>query len=260
MFDQRDFIQQEAQQLIESQAETQMLTKSLGNRALNWYWIAIITLALSACKNPFVDGSPSSAATAPTSSSPSSSSANSSTSSVTNNAPVITGVPLTNANVGSSYSFTPSATDANGDTLSFSISNKPAWATFNTLTGTLAGVPTTTGSSSNIQISVSDGTTATSLASFTIAIGASTAGNATVSWVAPTLNTDGSQLTDLAGFTIYYGTNPSSLGNLISVVSASTTSYTVTGLIKGVTYYFAIASVNAAGIASERSSVASKTI
>ncbi len=46
----------------------------------------------------------------------------------------------------------------------------------------------------------------------------------------------------------------------MSITSAGTTSYTITGLTSGVTYYFAIASVNTAGIASDLSSVASKTI
>ena len=42
----------------------------------------------------------------------------------------------------SAYSFQPTAKDANGDTLRFSISNKPAWATFSTTTGRLSGTPT----------------------------------------------------------------------------------------------------------------------
>ncbi len=37
--------------------------------------------------------------------------------------------------------FTPSANDADGDTLTFTISNRPSWATFNGTTGRLSGTP-----------------------------------------------------------------------------------------------------------------------
>ena len=62
--------------------------------------------------------------------------------------------------------FQPSASDADGDALSFSISNKPGWAGFNTGTGRLNGTPTQTGSHSSIVISVSDGTDTVSLPAF----------------------------------------------------------------------------------------------
>ncbi len=160
--------------------------------------------------------------------------------------------------MGASYSFTPTATDPDGNVLAFSISNKPTWATFNTSTGALIGTPSTAGTYANIVITVSDGTASASLTSFAITVTAT--GNATLSWTAPTLNTDGTALTDLAGYTIYYGTSASNLSNTVSVNSPSTSSYTVTALITGRTYYFAIASVNTAGISSDLSSVASKTI
>ena len=40
------------------------------------------------------------------------------------------------------YSFTPTASDPNGDALTFSITNTPPWATFNTSSGRLSGTPT----------------------------------------------------------------------------------------------------------------------
>lgn len=177
---------------------------------------------------------------------------------VMNAAPTIAGTPATTIQVGSAYTFTPTASDANGDTLAYSISNKPSWATFNTVTGSLTGAPTA-GTYSAITITVSDGTASASLPAFSITA-SSSAGSAALSWTAPTQNTDGSALTDLASYTIYYGTNADSLNSSVSVSSAGATSYTINGLTGGTTYYFAIAAINSSGVASNLSGVASKTI
>lgn len=87
--------------------------------------------------------------------------------------PVISGTPSTSANAGSLYSFTPSATDPDsGTTLTFSIANKPSWATFNTATGALTGTPTNAhvGTTSGIVISVSDGTATAALPAFALTV------------------------------------------------------------------------------------------
>jgi hypothetical protein len=91
---------------------------------------------------------------------------------VTNSEPVISGTPTTSVYDNTAYSFTPTASDSDGDTLTFSITNRPAWAAFNTVTGTLSGTPSTTdiGTYSNIVISVSDGTASTSLNAFSISV------------------------------------------------------------------------------------------
>jgi hypothetical protein len=88
--------------------------------------------------------------------------------------PSISGTPSTSVSQGQSYSFTPAASDANGDTLIFSISGRPAWATFNPATGRLSGTPTTAdaGTYGNIRVSVSDGELSASLAEFSIAVSA----------------------------------------------------------------------------------------
>jgi len=88
---------------------------------------------------------------------------------VTNRAPSISGTPSTSEEAGASYSFTPTGADADSDTLTYSIQNKPAWATFSTTTGALTGT-TTAGTYSNIVISVTDGIATTDLAAFSIAI------------------------------------------------------------------------------------------
>ncbi|KPH56582.1 Ig-like domain-containing protein, partial [Pseudoalteromonas porphyrae] len=77
-----------------------------------------------------------------------------------NDAPLISGTPATSVNEDSGYQFIPTASDTDNDTLTFSISNKPSWLSFNSATGELSGTPLNeqVGSYSNIIISVSDGT------------------------------------------------------------------------------------------------------
>ncbi|WP_259567786.1 Ig-like domain-containing protein [Shewanella baltica] len=89
-----------------------------------------------------------------------------------NSAPTITGSPTLTINQGASYLFTPTAADSPGDTLSFSILNKPVWATFNPATGTLSGTPSNqdVGVTNGIVISVSDGTLSASLPAFNLSV------------------------------------------------------------------------------------------
>jgi len=89
---------------------------------------------------------------------------------VDDNAPSISGTPTTTVEAGSAYSFTPTASDADvgiGGELTFSIVNKPTWASFDTSTGRLSGTPARgdVGTYANITIRVSDdgGLTHTSL-------------------------------------------------------------------------------------------------
>ncbi|MDH4312250.1 MAG: putative Ig domain-containing protein, partial [Gammaproteobacteria bacterium] len=58
-----------------------------------------------------------------------------------NQAPRISGTPLTSAKTGQPYAFQPTAVDPDGDKVTFSVSNKPAWASFDIATGKLAGTP-----------------------------------------------------------------------------------------------------------------------
>ncbi|MBU2179585.1 MAG: tandem-95 repeat protein, partial [Gammaproteobacteria bacterium] len=89
-----------------------------------------------------------------------------------NTAPVISGSPATSVLQDTGYSFVPTASDADAQTLTFSISNQPAWANFSTSTGALTGTPTSAniGTTSGILISVSDGITSSSLAPFSITV------------------------------------------------------------------------------------------
>ncbi|MCK7659318.1 beta strand repeat-containing protein, partial [Shewanella sp. JNE4-2] len=91
---------------------------------------------------------------------------------VPNGAPTISGTPALSINQDTLYSFIPTATDTAGDTLTFSITNKPTWATFEPATGALTGTPTNAdiGITNGIVISVSDGTLSASLPAFSITV------------------------------------------------------------------------------------------
>src|SRR5580698_9107176 len=90
----------------------------------------------------------------------------------TNHPPTISGTPAASVRVGSTYTFTPTAEDPDGDHLTFSVSNRPAWLTFNSATGTLTGTPSAAnaGTYSGIIISVSDGQASASLPAFSIQV------------------------------------------------------------------------------------------
>jgi hypothetical protein len=181
---------------------------------------------------------------------------------VSNSAPTISGTAIANVAVSTPYSFSPTASDADGDALTFQIQNKPAWATFNTVNGTLSGTPTAAGTHSNIIISATDGKATASLAAFAITVttAQSQTAAATVSWTAPTQNTDGSQLTDLAGYVIVYGQSSTELTQSVQIANPSVDTYVFDQLTKGTTYYFAIRAFTAGGTESNLSSVVSKTI
>ena len=90
-----------------------------------------------------------------------------------NVAPVISGTPATAVNQNEAYSFTPTASDDDTETtLSFSISNKPSWASFDTATGALTGTPVKAdvGVTSGIIVSVSDGALTAELPAFNLEV------------------------------------------------------------------------------------------
>jgi hypothetical protein len=178
-----------------------------------------------------------------------------------NRAPVISGTPLTSVVAGSAYNFQPTASDADGNTLSFSISAKPAWATFSGTTGRLTGSPTATdvGSYANIVVSVSDGKVSASLAPFSITVGPPKLGSVSLDWVAPTQNSNGTALTDLAGYRIVYGNSPTALTQTVQVGNPSVTTYLVENLPTG-TWYFSVKSYNSAGVESQQSAPVSSVV
>ncbi len=85
-----------------------------------------------------------------------------------NSPPSITGSPPTTVAAGQRYSFLPGASDTDGDPLTFSVSNPPAWATFSPGTGELSGTPSAAnvGTFVDVVIRVSDGMDEGSLPAF----------------------------------------------------------------------------------------------
>jgi hypothetical protein len=177
--------------------------------------------------------------------------------------PTISGTPATSVTVPTAYSFKPTASDPAGNSMSFSIANKPAWATFSIVTGQLSGTPAAAdvGTYSGIVISVSDGFASAALPAFSITVAAATPppGNANLSWNAPTLNTNGTSLTDLSGYTIRYGTSPTALTQSVTITDPTATTYTITGLAAG-TWYFEIAANASDGTQSAPTAPVSATI
>jgi hypothetical protein len=177
-----------------------------------------------------------------------------------NVAPVISGTPGTTARTGTAYAFRPTASDANNDPLTFSVSGLPSWATFSPTTGQIAGTPTTTGTYSNIIIRVSDGRGGTAtLPAFGITVSAAQTGSARLSWTPPTTNTDGTALTNLAGYRIAYGTSETAMTQSIEVPTAGVTTYLVENLATG-TWYFAVTAYTSTNTTSSASTTVTKTI
>lgn len=171
-----------------------------------------------------------------------------------NHSPSIAGAPVTTAVAGRPYSFRPTANDVDGDPLTFTVSGKPTWATFDATTGTLFGTPTdaNVGTYSNVVIGVSDGKLASTLAAFAINVAPAPTKSVTLNWTAPTQNVDGSALSDLAGFEVSYGSTSRQYTYTVRLVGAGSNSIAVEGLAPG-TWYFAIKSYNTAGVASDYS-------
>ncbi|MGH9524517.1 MAG: putative Ig domain-containing protein [Terriglobales bacterium] len=178
-----------------------MIRASTGARCLAAAWVMFIACTLSACGD---DSSES-----------------------------ISGTPATMVVVGQPYRFAPNV-EANPDgPLSFTIANKPAWASFDPATGQLSGTPTASqiGVTRAIQISVTGPLLRASLSPFSITVtpatDSTTAASIILSWQAPTDNSDGSALTNLGGYKIYYGEASGEYSSSIRVSNPSVTTYVV---------------------------------
>jgi hypothetical protein len=211
-------------------------------------WLApLALLALAGCGGGG-DGEPASANPPPSGS---------------NAPPTIQGQPSDSVTAGQAFSFQPTASDPNGDSLTFSVTNLPGWASFNSSTGRISGTPDDgdVATYSGITVSVSDGQASASIPAFAITVlqAGSGSGSATLSWTPPTANEDGSSLTDLAGYVIVYGRSESTMAESVELTNPSLNSYVVENLSSG-TWFFAVRSVNRQGVTSQLSRAASKTI
>jgi len=167
-----------------------------------------------------------------------------------NSAPTIQGKPADLVTIGQAYSFQPAASDADQDVLTFTIANKPAWASFDAAKGLLSGTPAAkdAGGYAGIEIAATDGKTVTALPSFTLTVSAasSTAKGVTIAWAPPTENTDGTALTDLSGYKIHYGSESQSYSSAVAVSNPGLTRFVLESLPAG-KYFFALTALNGAG-------------
>ena len=179
---------------------------------------------------------------------------------IVNSPPVISGSPAATVQANSLYTFTPTASDPDGDSLTFSASGLPGWAAINPSNGTVSGTPSDADVNvySGITITVSDGAESAVLGPFSITVEAVSLGSATLNWTPPTENTDGSTLTDLAGYKIYWGQN-GSYPNSVTLNNPGLTSYVVENLPVG-TWDFVSTAFNTQGVESSFSNVATKVI
>ena len=141
--------------------------------------------------------------------------------------------------VNASYTFQPTASDADGNLLAFSIANKPGWASFSDTTGRLRGTPgdADAGLYDGILISVTDGLDTASLPAFSIRVDAAGAqtGSFTLSWTAPVSRADGTPLplSEIDGYRIYYGELSGSYPNSVEVADGAAETVTVTDVPVG---------------------------
>lgn len=244
------------------------------------FGLLTITAALAGCGAP--DGSSGSASEA---------SASSTIAGAATTSPTVSGSPAATVAANTAYSFRPTSRSPLGMALTFSIQNKPSWASFGLLTGQLSGTPSAseTGKYSGIIIAASDGTTSTALPGFSIQVTpatrppvaasssggtssgasssssssggtvASTTGSASLSWSAPTQNTDGTALTNLAGYDIYYGTSATAMTQKVTITTAGLQTYVISNLSSG-KWYFEVIAVNSTGVESNPSGAVSMTI
>jgi len=175
-----------------------------------------------------------------------------------NTAPVISGSPSGSVVAGSDFSFQPHATDADGDSLTFSIAGRPAWAAFDSRTGLLSGRPGDgdAGTYRNILIAVSDATDTATLPPFSITVepAPATTGDLALSWTPPVSRTDSSPiaLSEIGGYRIYFGPAAGSYPDTVEVSGGSADTVTISGVPVG-TYHVVMTTYDSNGQESDYS-------
>jgi hypothetical protein len=182
---------------------------------------------------------------------------------INNSAPTISGTPPTVVAIGESYVFRPSVSDPDSTVFRFDIAAKPSWASFDVLTGSLAGTPSAEdlGVYGNIEISVTDGTDVTTLPAFSVEVVAAGTemGSVTLNWTPPTQNEDGSQLTDLVAYRIHWSRDGGDFSNSVRINNPNVTRYVVGNLTPG-TYEFAVTAINSAEFESRLSNSITRVV
>ena len=153
---------------------------------------------------------------------------------VSNVAPILDPIADITVNEGDTVTLNPTATDAGGDVLTFSYSG---WMTSSSYTTNYNDAGTHT-----VTVTVSDGTLTDSQI---VTITVKDPSQVTIHW-------DQNTESDLAGYKVYYGNSSMNYDSNVDV--GNQTSYTLSGLVSGHTYYIAITSYDTTGNESTYSS------
>jgi hypothetical protein len=158
-----------------------------------------------------------------------------------------------------------SLTNTGGGTLSWTLSDNATWLQLNTASGTtmtetdtISASVTTSGLAAGtyngiITVTASGASNSPRQIPVSLTLSATVAGTASLTWNA---NTD----SDLAGYKVYQGTSSGTYTAPVATMPKGTTSYTVTGLQTGTTYFFIITAYDSAGNESLHSNEVSKSI
>jgi hypothetical protein len=178
-----------------------------------------------------------------------------------NVAPQIAGTPPSVVTAGARYEFRPTATDADGDRLTFEIQNRPAWASFDPTTGALTGTPGTNdaGNYAGVVISVSDGSLTARLPSFDVTVMNPVTGSVSLYWDPPELNVDGTPANNLTGYKVFYGLASRQYTMSLPLNDPTLTSVTIEQL-QAATWYFAVKAVTSSGLESDYSQEVTKIV
>ena len=183
---------------------------------------------------------------------------------VTNAAPTIAYAAIEDAQVGVAFDYQPLVADAEQDTLHFTATNLPAWATFDPTSGRISGMPggNDVGTYEAITIKVADATHEVIAAPFSIhVIQGADVGTGVVSlqWQVPVSKVSGDALDDLAGYRILYGHDRDNLDHSVLVTDPTMTSYQFSTLTPG-TWHFAVVAVSTSGLEGPPTAIATKSI
>ncbi len=150
----------------------------------------------------------------------------------TNQPPVITSTPVTQATVGVSYTYDVQASDADGDTLSYSLLTHPVAMSINGSTGLISWIPDTTDAGDhNVEVKVTDNHGGEDTQSFVIhCILANT--------FAIRVNSGGAAFTDAAGH-LFEADQPFTAGSWGYIGGhAWSTSHAISGTVDDTLYQF----------------------
>jgi len=181
----------------------------------------------------------------------------------TNAPPTIVLASAQDAQVGAAFDYQPVAQDPEHDTLQFSATNLPTWASLDATSGRISGTPgpMDAGVYESVSITVADATHKVVTAPFSITVTPALEGTgvALLQWEAPPSKVSGEPLDDLAGYRILYGRSSSDLDHSVLITDPATTSYQFSSLTPGV-WYFAVVAVSSNGLEGPPTTLASKSI